>query len=233
MAKTSKKAQQGNELLENPDALAEQISRSEKFVKQNFSIVIGAVVVIALIIGGYMYFRSLQGQKGAEAQQELFRAQLLFERDSLDRAQFGDGNALGFEQIIEEYSGTDAANLSHFYMGVILIKKGEYDAAIEHLNNFSSSDLLVQARAYNLIGDAYVANGNNVDAASFYDKAAGHNPTEQFSPLYLQKAAITYEKMEEYEKAMKRYAQIVEDFPGSSLVNTAKKQKARLEQMAS
>ena len=232
MAKTSKKAQ-GNDLLENPDALAEQISRSEKFVKQNFNIVIGAVVVIALVIGGYMYFRSTQSAKGAEAQQELFRAQLLFERDSLDRAQFGDGNALGFEQIIEDYSGTDAANLSHFYMGVILIKKGEYDAAIDHLQAFSSDDLLIQARAYNLIGDAYVASGNNVNAASFYDKAADHNPTEQFSPLYLQKAAIAYEKMEDYEKAMKRYAKIVEDFPGSSLVITAKKQKARLEMMAS
>lgn len=233
MAKKSKKAQQGNDLLENPDAIAEQISRSEQFVKNNLNIVLGAIVLVVLIIAGVMYFRSTQMESTTEAQQELFRPQLFFERDSLDRAIYGDGNALGFENILEDYSGTDAANLSHFYMGVISLKKGEYEEAISHLQDFSSSDLLVQARAYSLVGDAYVGAGNNVEAAKWYDKAAAFQPTKEFSPIYLQKAAITYENLQDYNAAIDRYKQIVDKFPESTLSSAAKKHKSRLEQKAS
>jgi hypothetical protein len=43
----------------------------------------------------------------------MFQAVYYFEADSLDKALNGDGNNLGFLEIIDEYSVTDAANLAN------------------------------------------------------------------------------------------------------------------------
>ena len=46
----------------------------------------------------------------------MFQAVYYFEADSLDRGLNGDGNNLGFLDIIDEYGITDAANLSAITM---------------------------------------------------------------------------------------------------------------------
>ena len=110
--------------------------------------------------------------------------------------------------------------------------KANFNQAILYLKEFSSSDLLVQARAYSLIGDAYMEMDNFGDASSYYGKAANYEPNEYFSPIYLKKQAIAYEAQQEYGKAMECYATIVDQFKTSSEVQEAKKEKARLEALA-
>ena len=57
------------------------------------------------------------------------------------------------DEIIDEFSGTKAANIASFYAGASYLRLGDFDGAIRHLSDFSSSDFLVQARAYTLMGD--------------------------------------------------------------------------------
>jgi len=129
----------------NADSLGTETNLWTKY--QN--IILGAVIGIALIGGGYFYLQSADQEKDTEAQELLFRSVYAFEADSLDRALNGKGtNEPGLKAIAEDYSGTNAANQANFYIGAIQLKKGKFPEAIEALSNFKSNDLLIQARAY-------------------------------------------------------------------------------------
>ena len=67
------------------------------------------------------------------------------------------------------------------------------------------------------------------NAASFYNKAANYKPNKYFSPVYLMKEALAYEKLNQNDKAIKVYQKIVDEYWESSEMQNAKKYKARLE----
>src|SRR5690606_3114897 len=138
---------------------------------------------------GFNYYKNNLNQ---EAQNQMFQAVFYFEADSLDRALNGDGNNLGFLDIAAEYGITKAGNLANYYAGVSYLKQGKYELARLYLEDFSSDDLLVQARAYSLIGDAYMEEKNYEEAAKFYHKAAEYKPNKTFTPIYLMKEALAY-----------------------------------------
>jgi TolA-binding protein len=233
MAKSKKKGkpQKGEELLENPEVLAEQISKTEEFLEKNKRMVLIVGGIIAAIVAGYFLYNYWVTSQNETAQNEMFQAVYYFEADSLDRALNGDGNNYGFLEIIDKYGMSKAANLSHYYVGAIYLKKGEYISAIEHLEKFSSSDLLVQARAYGLIGDANMEMGNYAEAASNYMQAAEYNANEYTSPGYLMKAAVAYETQGALNEALDCYDTIVKKYIKANEYQTARKHKARLENM--
>ena len=145
----------------------------------------------------------------------------------------GDGLNFGLLDIIQDYGSTDAGNLARYYAGASYLKLGEYDNAIDQLRGFSSSDLLVKARALSLIGDAYMELGNYSDAAKSYDQAADYKPNKDITSEYLMKAALAYEKQSDYNRAIEKYEVIISDHFGSAHYQNAKKYKARLETLAS
>ena len=221
-----------SELLENPDALRETLtSGTEDFVKKNAGLLTGIAVAIALLIGGFFGYRYYQNTQNATAQEEMFQAVFYFEADSLSKALNGDGNNYGFLEIIDEYGGTDASNLAHYYAGVIYLKQGEYEQAIAQLNDFSASDLLVQAKAYALIGDAYMELEQYGQAAEQYQKAADYKPNAFFTPQYLIKAALAQEANNNLPAATQSYQRIIDEFPTANEMQEAQKQYARLQAM--
>lgn len=223
------KKDESKDLLQNPEALAEKLEGAENWLEQNSKLVIGVVAVLLVAVAGYFGFMYYKSNQDAQAQREMFQAIYYFEADSLNLALNGDGNNLGFIDIIDEYKFSDAANLAHFYAGVSYLKQGNYEAARLYLQDFSSNDLLVQARAYSLIGDAYMEEENFEEAANYYNKAAGYKPNRFFTPTYLMKAALAYEKLNQAEKAKAAYDQIITKYWESSEYQNARKFKAKLE----
>jgi hypothetical protein len=232
MAKKEKE-NEGSDLLENQEALAEQISQTEQYLEQNKGLTFGLLALLVLGIGGYFGYVYYNDNRNASAQSDMFQAEYYFEQDSLDLALNGDGNTLGFKDIIEDYSGTESANLANYYAGVSFLKQGDFQSAILYLEDYSSSDLLIQARAYSLIGDAHMEQKDYGNAVTFYNKAADYNENEYFSPRYLMKAALAYELSNDNAGAIKSYDRIVKNYGKASEVQDAKKHKARLESTAS
>jgi len=232
MVKEKQKKDQGsNELFESSEALAERLTKGEQFIEKNKISIFIIGGVIAVIFIGIFLFRYYKQNQNQRAQTEMFQAQYYFEKDSLNKALMGDGNKLGFLDIIEEYPLSEAANLARFYAGTIYLKQGSYEDAIGHLKKFEGNDLVVQPRAYSLIGDAYMEQGLYSDAAEQYEKAAKYEPNEYTSPLYWKKAAIAYEKMQNYESAVDAYSKIVDQYKDSQEYRYALKQKVKLETM--
>ena len=225
----AKKEEHKHELLENPEALKERLESAENWLEQNPKIVVGIAAAILIIVGGYFAFIYYKNNQNQIAQSEMFQAVYYFEADSLDKGLNGDGNNLGFLQIIDEFGITDAANLANYYAGVSYLKKGDFEAARLHLEDFDAGDLLIQARAYSLIGDTYMEQEKYSDAAKYYSKAANYKPNKQFSPTYLMKEALAYEKLNQNDKARETYEKIIKLYWDTEEYQTARKFKARLE----
>lgn len=216
-------------LLEDPDALAIRLVESEDFLRRNKNVLLGLAAVVILAVAGafgYYMWRSSQDEKGQAA---MFRAVSYWEADSLQKAMKGDGRNLGLERVASEYSGSAAGNLANFYAGAGALKEGKYKEAIDYLEDFSSDDLLVQARAYALLGDAHLELNQPKEAADFYNKAANHNANEFFSPGYLLKEATARELAKDYAGAVAAYDKILNDYPTAAEAAEAKQYKARAE----
>tara|TARA_B100001029_G_scaffold176553_1_gene179650 strand:- start:934 stop:1641 length:708 start_codon:yes stop_codon:yes gene_type:complete len=231
MVKIRKPKKENKEILplESQEVINESISNSEQFINKNKNIIFSFFAFIALSILAFSVFSYLKTTQNDNAQNEMFQAVYYFEKDSLVQALNGDGNNYGFLEIIDEYSLSDAANLSRFYAGASYLKLGNYQNAINYLNNFSSSDLLIQGRAYSLIGDAYVELGDFSNAITFFKKASNENPNEFFTPSYLLKLAIVYEETGDLESALEIYEEIIEEYKNSPEYQTSLKNKSRIE----
>lgn len=225
MAKNEEK----KDILENAEVLAEKVEGAEHWIEQNPKVVFGVVGIIALIVGGYFAFRYWINTQDDLAQKEMFQAVRYFESDSLDLAMEGDGNNLGFKQVINDFSMTPAANLANYYAGFICLKQGKFPLAVLYFEDFSSDDELVQARAYSLTGDAYMEQKKYEEAAGYYSKAANHKPNKFFTPTYLMKAALAYEKSNQNDKAISAYQRVIDEYWDSTEFQNARKYKARLE----
>lgn len=223
------KNEENKDILESPEAIAEKVTGIEQWVEHNPKIVFSILGVLLLIAGGYFGYRYYISSQDELAQKEMFQAVHYFEADSLDLAMEGDGNNLGFKQIIDDYGMTPAGNLANFYAGAACLKQGKYPLAILYLKDFSANDQLVQARAYSLIGDAYMEQKQYEDAATYYDKAATYKPNKFFTPTYLMKAALAFEKANQKDKAIKAYQRVIDEFWESGDYQNARKFKARLE----
>jgi tetratricopeptide (TPR) repeat protein len=223
------KKEETKNVLENQEVLQEKVMGAEMWLEKHPKTIFGIVGVLLLAVAGYFGFNYYKGTQDAEAQKEMFQAVYYFEADSLSQALNGDGNNLGFLDIIDEYKFSDAANLAHFYAGVSFLKQGKFDAAILYLEDFSSNDLLVQARAYSLIGDANMELQKYEEAVTYYNKAANYKSNKYYSPAYLMKAALAYEKLNQNDKAIEVYSKIISDYWDSSEYQNALKFKARLE----
>ena len=219
-----------NPLLEDPDALAARLVESEEFVRRNRNLLIGLLVAVVAVVAGafaWNYYRTSQNE---QAQNAVFKAVQYWEADSLSKAAKGDGKHPGLSKVANEYSGTKAGNLAHFYAGVAALKEGKFQDAYNHLDKFSSDDYLVQARAYALMGDAKLELNQPKEAAELYAKAADHNANEQFSPGYLLKQGVALETAKDPAGARKAYERLTTDYATAPEAAEARQRQAALAQ---
>ncbi len=197
-------------------AVEEALSKTEQFIENNQKIityVVGGLIVIVLLFFGYRRF--IQQPKEKSAEKAIYKAELYFEQDSLDLALYGDGENLGFEEIIDEYGGTKTGNLAQYYAGICYLNKKEYENAIDHLAKFESDDVFLQGMAYGAIGDAYLELGDADKAISYYLDAANYNENEFTTPPFLLKAGMVYEIENNWDEALATYERVKDDYPKS------------------
>ncbi|GMQ28758.1 tetratricopeptide repeat protein [Algoriphagus confluentis] len=229
--KQSKKATE-NELLENPEVIAERIGKGEAFLKKNSKVLGGVLIAAIVLIGGILFFQINNQNQNEKAQAEMFQAVYFFEQDSIEFALNGDGINKGLLSIVENYPRTDAANLANFYIGSIYLSERKFQEALTYLEEFSSDDYLVQSKAYSLIGDANLELGNTDAAISNYTKAARTNENKFMTPKYLAKLAVAQEEAGKIADAIATYTEIEEKYFESYEYSAARKHKARLEGLA-
>lgn len=225
MAKKKDIEARGDQRLENIEGT---LTKTEQFIVGNqriISIVIGAIVVV--ILGYFGYQRYIIEPKTVEAQEQMYVAQRFFESDSLDKALYGDGNSLGFIDIVDEYGNTTPGNLANYYTGICFLKKGDFNQAVDYLEDYNGDSQMVGPMATGAIGDAYLELGEKERAVAYYLEAANQFDNEFTTPLFLFKAGMTYELIGEYDDAVHVYNRIKENYGKSSEGRTIDKNIGR------
>lgn len=192
-------------------------TKTEKYVDDNRNtILIIAGILVVLFAGYFAYTRLYLFPKSQEGIELLWKAEYWFEIDSLDKALYGNEAYYGFEYVADAYSSTQAGSLASYYAGIIYLRQGDYQRAISYLKKANLSDDLAGAVALGGIGDAYVELGNFKQALSYYAQAVSHSDNSLTAPVYLKKAGLVLEDMEEYDKALENYQRIKDDYPKSN-----------------
>ena len=124
------------ERLQNEQA-AEKVSSVEKFFNENKKIIwgcLGAVIVVGVAVLCYQKFYA-QPQK-AEAAEQMYQAEANFRAQNYELALNGDGNVLGFSQVIDQY-GSHAGAAAYFYAGVCELQLGKFEEALSYLSKYN------------------------------------------------------------------------------------------------
>jgi tetratricopeptide (TPR) repeat protein len=221
-----KKAQQDDNLQELESAL----TKTERFIEENQKPITYAVGAIILLVVVYLSFSKFYLQpRQEEAQSQMFMAESYFEKDSFNLAINGDGNYLGFLDIIDDYGMTKSANLAKYYTGISYLHLGQYEDALDYLNDFETKDLLLGPIAEGAKGDAMLELGMTDEALEHYKKAYSMNDNELTSPIYMMKAANLLESMDELEDALALYKEIKQKYPDSTEGRNIEKYISRVE----
>lgn len=208
-------------------------SKSESWVIENqksLTIIVG--VGIALVVSYFGYQNFIQAPNEQAAKEVMWNAEQAFAADSLDQALNGTASYIGFLDIIDEYGSTKSGNLAQYYAGISYLRLGDYNSAIDYLENFDTDDVMVSSVAMGATGDAYMELGQVDQAIKFYKNAADHVSNDLTSPIYLMKAARAHEEAGDYNDALTLYKRIKKDYPSSSEGTLADKYIARAEAMS-
>ncbi|MBL0342647.1 MAG: tetratricopeptide repeat protein [Bacteroidetes bacterium] len=208
-----KEKNQSGEILE----IGETINKAESYVSENkksISIIGGAIVVV--ILGYFGYNNLIVQPQEVNAQKEMFMAERYFQQDSVEKAINGDGQFMGFLEIIDNYGSSNSANLAHYYLGMSYMKKGQWDSAIEFLSKYDAEDDVTGALALGAIGDANLELGKKDEAEKFYMKAVDWDKNQFTAAIFLMKAAFVKEKLNDYKGASVLYERIKKDYPQST-----------------
>ncbi|MBU1012935.1 MAG: tetratricopeptide repeat protein [Bacteroidetes bacterium] len=214
-------------------AVEEALSKTEHFIENNQKILSIVVGVIILVVSGYFAYQKLYvTPMEKEARSQMFMAEMYFAKDSLDLALNGDGNYLGFLDIIDEYGSSKPAKLANYYAGICLLKKGEFENAIDYLKSYSIKDKVIATMATGAIGDAYLELKDYKKATTYYLEAAKKDNNSFTSPIFLLKAGRAYEIQQEYSKAASTYERILNEYKLSMEARNIEKDIARAQGLA-
>jgi tetratricopeptide (TPR) repeat protein len=202
---------------DNLQELESALTKTEQFIEDNQKIITYIVGGIILVVAGYLGFNKFYLQpKEDEALSQMFMAENYFEKDSFNLAVNGDGNYLGFLDIIDDYGITKSANRAKYYTGISYLHMGQYEDAIDYLKSFKSDDLLLAPIAEGAQGDALLELGDMDSALKQYKKAYTMSDNELTAPIYMMKAAGLLETMDELEDALSLYEELKGKYPNST-----------------
>jgi tetratricopeptide (TPR) repeat protein len=208
------------------DTLDQSASTTEKIVAKYQNFIVGGVITIVIMVLGFLGYSSLVLEPNSEeANNELFTAQTYFSQalndneksDSLFLLSLNGGNGkYGFLDIIENYSGTNASQLSYYSAGMAYYNLNDFENAIKYLKYFDSEDDVLKSLALGGIGDSFAELDQLDDALSYYELAFKVSNNNFTAPKFLLKAANTASVLKQNSLAKKYYNSILEDFPKSS-----------------
>ena len=221
--------QQESTTAEVFSSLDEGASKTEEWVSKNQNYILGVIGAIAIAVLGYLAYNQFVAQpKEADAGNEMFYAMQYYNQalqsttaqDSLYNLALNGGNGkYGLVDVIDNYKGTESANLATYAAGMSFLNTQKYQDAIEYLGDYSAKDAMTGALAKGGIGDAFMQLNQPEDALEYYEKAIADNANSYTTPLFLQKAGTTALELNKNDLALKYFQRIKDEFSKSSEAN--------------
>ena len=196
------------------EKVIETVSKTDQFFRENKKTIYGVLIALVVIALGVIAYQKFYAQpKGEEAAAQMFPTEANFRNGEFELALNGDGNVLGFAQIINDFGAKGGKDV-YFYAGVCELQLGNYQEAINYLKKYNGKDAILSACATACIGDAYVGLEKYSEALGYFEKAAA-TADNMFAASYLLKAGVTCEELGDNAKALTFYKKIKDQYANS------------------
>ncbi len=200
----------------HPEPEMEVLDKAKGFWEKNSKSILAVSIAVIVIVGGYLGYKYLvQMPNETKAQEEIFKAESNFKKDSISLALNGDATTPGFLKLIKKYGSTKAGNLAKLYAGESYLILGDYKNAISQLEDFDANGAKqVEAKVQGMLGDANSELKQNDKAVDYYRKAGSLFPEDaMMSSEYLFRAGLLLETAGKTKEAVEVYKEIKEKFP--------------------
>lgn len=204
------------------NALDATANKAEDWFVRNQKYIFGFLGAVAIVaVGVVSYQRFIAEPKEEDAAEAMALAQKHFQQaldgvkpDSLFTVALDGGveGQLGFKGIIENFKGTDAANIASYYAGYAYLNIGKYKEAVEAFEKFKTEDVVLKANALGGIGDAFSQLNQPKEALEYYKKAFEVDVNDFATPVYLLKAGKVALAAGNAEEALGYFTRIKEEF---------------------
>jgi tetratricopeptide (TPR) repeat protein len=212
------------------DILIEYSSRIMHFYENNKAAVIGGGVGLILAIGltiGYIIHSGNQEEEAVNllgiAEQELLQGNY---QEALNGNE--EEFTLGFVQISDNYSGTKAGNLAHYYAAISEYELGNYEQAIEYMQEYDVPEGILGVAPISMHANILVELERYEEAAEQFERAANWDENSSTTPYNLFKAAEAHRAAGNNEQALAHIETIINDYPNSQQLAQAEKMKGLL-----
>lgn len=191
--------------------IKESISSIQSSIKAYYEANTKRVQIIGLaaiaVIGASVYwFQFYMPSQEKEAEVKFAKLWHYFKTDSLDVVLKGDkaNKIMSAVEIANKYGMTTKGKEASLMAGLAYLKKGEFQKALDYLNNFNGGDAILGPSTIAAKAACYSGLGELSKAADLYEKAAKLGDNE-YTSTYYQKAAIHYELTKDYSSALSCY----------------------------
>lgn len=201
------------------------------FERNRKPIIIAVVALIAIVAGALLYQTFIQRPAERNAAEQMQQAQYQFEQDSFSLALTNPGQGYpGFLDIADEYSGTKAGNLANYYVAVSYLNLGQYEAALDYLQDFDADGELLPAMKMGVMGDLQSELGNYDAAIDSYRDAVDESGRNFLTGgYYLNKLGLLLRNQGRNEEALEAFRRLKSEYGNSTEAAQADKYIAALE----
>lgn len=194
----------------------DQLTSTESFIdKYKKPLIIGGAALVVILLGTIGYQKFISEPHELESREVYWPAYYEFEQDSMALAITGSEDFDGMEDIADEYSGTSGGNIANYTMGLAAMDQGQFQDAIDYFDECDFDDIIVGSMVIGLKGDCFVELDDYSTAADMFEDAAERESNEFTSPMYLLKAGLAYEALDQNEDALKAYEKVKTDWSTS------------------
>ena len=126
-----------------------------------------------------------------------------------------DSTDIAIEELrghVKKYDGKIGGEVAQFVYARQLMSSGEFNQAIKELEGVNVSDTYISVMALGLQADCHSELKAYDKAATMYIEAADRSDNEMTTPMYLMKAGLCAEEINNFETATQCYKRIKDDY---------------------
>ena len=211
------KKQSEKKTEKNLENIGEALTSSEQFIEKNQKTIMYGLAVIVLVVLAVLAYHNLYLKpRNESAEAAIYKGERYFQNRQDSLALFGDGNDyIGFEEVMNQFSGTKTADLARAYAGISYSRLGNNEKALDYLKKFKGSDKLITPAISGAIGDVYMNLNESEKAANIFTKAAKDADDNMLSPIFYKKAGFAYLHAQMYDKATETFEMLKKKYLNS------------------
>jgi hypothetical protein len=199
------------------DTIKNRFNNDKRF-KMITYVVVG---VLVLVLAGLAYYQFVWKSTNDKSKDAYWKGLNYAAKDSTNMA------ITELTKTKKKYDGYIGGEIAQFVLARQFMAKGEFKKAIKELDETKLDGTFLESMRMGLIADCHSELKEYKKAVEKYVEASEEDINEFTTPMYLFKAGLNSEKVNDFKKATEYYTKVRDEYPGYASQITVDKYVAR------